>query len=161
MGRVEERLESLGYELSGQAAPVANYVPAVFVEDAGLLFTSGHVPRNPDGSFMTGRLGNDVSVEYGYEAAKATALALLGTVKAEVGDLDPRQADREGIVHGQQRSWFRGPAVCCQRGVRPAGRSLRRGGSACPVRRRRSGAPRQRVRRSRDVRGGLLDGETL
>ena len=88
MSRVEERLEGLGYELSGQAAPVANYVPAVFVEDAGLLFTSGHVPRNPDGSFITGRLGDDVSVEYAYEAAKATALSLLGTVKAEVGDLD-------------------------------------------------------------------------
>ena len=88
MGRVEERLKSLGYELSGQAAPVANYVPAVFVEDAGLLFTSGHVPRNPDGSFITGQLGNDVSVEYAYEAARTTALSLLGTVKAEVGDLD-------------------------------------------------------------------------
>ncbi len=88
MGKVEERIERLGYDLSGQAAPVANYVPAVLVEDAGLLFTSGHVPRNPDGSFVTGRLGEDVSVEYAYEAARTTALALLGTVKAEIGDLD-------------------------------------------------------------------------
>ncbi len=88
MGRVEERLERLGYALSGQAAPVANYVPAVLVEDAGLLFTSGHVPRNPDGSFITGRLGDGMSVEEAYGAAKATALSLLGTVKAEIGDLD-------------------------------------------------------------------------
>ena len=88
MGRVEDRLQSLGYELSGQAAPVANYVPAVLVEDSGLLFTSGHVPRGPDGSFITGQLGDDVSVEAAYEAARTTALSLLGTVKAEIGELD-------------------------------------------------------------------------
>jgi len=44
--------------LPEEATPLANYVPAVYVESAGLVFTSGHVPRNPDGSLVTGRLGD-------------------------------------------------------------------------------------------------------
>ena len=88
MGATEERIASLGYALPEEAAPLANYVPAVYVESAGLAFTSGHIPRNPDGSFVTGRLGEDVSVEEGYAAARTTTLALLGSLKATLGDLD-------------------------------------------------------------------------
>ena len=88
MGAIEERISSLGYTLPSQAAPVANYVPAVSVDGAGLVYTSGHVPRRDDGSFITGKLGADMSVEDGYEAAKRTALSLLGTLKATIGELD-------------------------------------------------------------------------
>jgi enamine deaminase RidA (YjgF/YER057c/UK114 family) len=88
MSEIEQRLASLGYVLPDQAAPVANYVSAVRAQGARLVFLSGHVPRTPDGGFVTGRLGDDMSVDEGYEVAKQVALALVGTLKAEVGDLD-------------------------------------------------------------------------
>ena len=88
MGSIEERIASLGYTLPDAAAPVANYVSTVSVEGPGLVFTSGHVPRNPDGSFVTGKLGDDLAIEQGYEAAKNVGLALLASLKVELGDLD-------------------------------------------------------------------------
>ena len=88
MGSIEERIASLGYTLPDAAAPVANYVSTVSVDGAGLVFTSGHVPRNEDGSFVTGRLGDDLAIEDGYEAAKNVGLALLASLKVELGDLD-------------------------------------------------------------------------
>jgi enamine deaminase RidA (YjgF/YER057c/UK114 family) len=88
MSAIEDRIESLGYTLPEGATPLANYVPAVYVESAGLVFTSGHVPRNPDGSFVTGRLGADATIEEGYRAAGLTALGILASLKATLGDLD-------------------------------------------------------------------------
>jgi enamine deaminase RidA (YjgF/YER057c/UK114 family) len=88
MSEIERRLESLGYVLPEQVTPVANYVPAVSVAGVGLVYLSGHVPRTPDGGIVSGRLGDDMTVEEGYEVAKQVALALLGTLRAEVGDLD-------------------------------------------------------------------------
>jgi enamine deaminase RidA (YjgF/YER057c/UK114 family) len=88
MGTIEDRIKELGYALPEGAAPLANYVPALYVESEGLVYTSGHVPRNPDGSFITGKLGDGASVEDGYAAAKSTALGLLGSLKAITGDLD-------------------------------------------------------------------------
>ncbi len=53
------------------------------------MFLSGHGPVGPDGSIaIRGRLGDDLSIEQGYEAARLTALALLGSLKAEIGELD-------------------------------------------------------------------------
>ena len=88
MGTIEERIANLGYNLPTASAPVANYVSTVGVETAGLVFTSGHVPRNPDASFITGRLGKDMSTEAGYEAAKNVAISILSSLKTEIGDLD-------------------------------------------------------------------------
>ena len=88
MGKIEDRIKDLGYALPEVAAPLANYVPALYVESEGLVYTSGHVPRNPDGSFITGKLGDGASVEDGYAAAKSAALGLLGSLKAITGDLD-------------------------------------------------------------------------
>ena len=56
--------------------------------EAGLVYTAGQVPRRPDGSFIAGKLGADISVEEGYEAARLTTLGLLSTLKGEIGDLD-------------------------------------------------------------------------
>ena len=91
MSAIEDRINQLGYTLPDEAAPGGNYVPAVAVAAAGLVFTAGHVARRPDGSFVTGKLGADVSIEEGYEAARLTALNLLGSLKAEIGDLDKVQ----------------------------------------------------------------------
>ena len=88
MSLIEDRIRQLGYTLPEAAAPVANYVSTVPVPAAGLVYTSGHIPRRPDGSLVAGKLGADVTVEEGYEAARLTALGLLASLKAQTGDLD-------------------------------------------------------------------------
>jgi len=67
-------------------APVANYVSAT--RSGNLLFLAGHLPRRADGSLVVGRLGEDLGVEEGYAAARLAAIALIGTMKSELGDLD-------------------------------------------------------------------------
>ena len=81
----EGKLESLGIELGEPPPPVANYVRTV--RSGNLVFTSGHGPRRADGSWVRGRLGADLTVEEGYEAARLTAVALLSSLKQEIGDL--------------------------------------------------------------------------
>jgi enamine deaminase RidA (YjgF/YER057c/UK114 family) len=82
---IEARLKELGLKLPTPAAPVAAYVPAV--EQGGLLYISGQLPfRN--GEVMTGRLGADLGVEAGREAARACGIMLLAQMKAALGSLD-------------------------------------------------------------------------
>ena len=85
-GEIETRLAKLGIELSKPSAPVANYVKAVTT--GNLVFLSGHGPRKPEGGFVLGKLGADLTVDEGYAAARLTAIDLLGTLAAEIGDLD-------------------------------------------------------------------------
>lgn len=58
------------------------------VRSGNLVFLAGHGPVRPDGSYITGSLGDGMTVEEGYEAARVTALALLASLKEEFGDLD-------------------------------------------------------------------------
>lgn len=81
----EARLRSLGIELADPAPPVANYVHAVTT--GNLVFLAGHGPTKADGTFVTGRVGSDMTIEQGYEAARLTAVTLLGSLKQEIGDL--------------------------------------------------------------------------
>ena len=81
----DRRLEELGLTLPEAAAPVAAYVPAVLA--AGLLHVSGQLPFR-DGQVVTGRLGEDVDVPAGQEAARLCGLMLLAQVKAALGSLD-------------------------------------------------------------------------
>lgn len=84
---IEARLSELGVTLPAPAAPVAAYVPAV--EVGGLLHISGQLPFREDGSFQKGRLGEDVDLEAGYEAAKRCGVMLIAQMKAALGgDLD-------------------------------------------------------------------------
>jgi enamine deaminase RidA (YjgF/YER057c/UK114 family) len=76
----EERLRELGIELPEPAVPVANYVTRVQVGD--FLFTSGH------GSDHQGKVGEDMTLEEGYEAARATGLRVLATTRDALGSLD-------------------------------------------------------------------------
>jgi enamine deaminase RidA (YjgF/YER057c/UK114 family) len=86
MSKVEERLRELGLELPPAPRPAANYVGAV--RAGSLVFVSGHGPTR-DGQFVyRGKLGSEVDVEAGREAARLTILNCLATLKAEVGDLD-------------------------------------------------------------------------
>ncbi len=82
----DNKLKELGVELLPPAKPVANYVRAVRV--GNLLFLSGHGPTRADGSYYTGKVGKDLSIEQGYEAARLTAIGLISTLQSELGDLN-------------------------------------------------------------------------
>ncbi len=84
--RVEAKLKELGLELPSTPRPAANYVGAV--QTGNLLFISGHVPTK-DGEFTyLGKVGKDLSIEEGYEAARLVALNCLASAKSVIGDLD-------------------------------------------------------------------------
>ncbi len=89
--RVEAKLEELGLALPGPTkTPQGLVLPFSWVRVRGdRAYVSGHVPLNPDGSVAEplGKVGAGVSEEQGYEAARLTALAMLATIKAAVGDL--------------------------------------------------------------------------
>jgi enamine deaminase RidA (YjgF/YER057c/UK114 family) len=82
----DKKLKDLGITLPPPSKPVANYVKAV--RTGNLVFLAGHAPTKPDGTYVTGKVGKDLTVEQGYEAAKLTAISLLATLKAELGDLN-------------------------------------------------------------------------
>ena len=81
----EQKLEELGIVLKEPSKPVANYVNAV--RTGNLIFLAGKGPRTPEGELITGKLGDDISVEKGYEAARAVAVLQLAVLKSELGDL--------------------------------------------------------------------------
>ena len=83
---VEEKIASLGIVLSEPSKPVANYVNAV--RTGNLVFLAGKGPRKEDGSFITGKVGAELSIKEGYEAARLTAIEQLSALKAEIGDLN-------------------------------------------------------------------------
>ena len=83
---VEQELARLGLKLSEPVAPVANFIGAVRV--GSLLFVSGHGPRMDGKLMFQGKVGRDLTVEQGYEAARLVMLNCLGTIKREIGDLD-------------------------------------------------------------------------
>ena len=83
---VEERIASLGIELTEPTPPVANYVNSV--RTGNLVFMAGKGPSLPEGGYITGKVGADLTVEEGYNAARLTAAAQLSALKAEIGDLN-------------------------------------------------------------------------
>lgn len=82
----DARLKELQIELPPLSKPIANYVKVV--RTGNLLFLAGHGPQKPDGSWITGKLGKDMTLEQGYEASKLTAIQLLATIKSELGSLN-------------------------------------------------------------------------
>lgn len=83
---VEAKLKEQKIELFKPSAPMANYVKAVRV--GNLIFLAGHGPTKADGTNITGKVGKDLSVEQAYMAARQTAISMLSTLKAELGDLN-------------------------------------------------------------------------
>ena len=81
----EARLSTLGIELPAAPEPVANYVNGV--RTGNLIFLAGKGPKRADGSEIRGKLGADVSIEEGYEAARLTAINQLAVLKEMLGDL--------------------------------------------------------------------------
>lgn len=85
-GAIERRLAELGVILPDAPAPAANYVPYVRVGD--IVYVSGQVSSGP-GGFITGRLGADMSLQDGADAARSCAISLLAQLRAACdGDLD-------------------------------------------------------------------------
>ena len=88
---VEEKIKQLNIELPTPGEPIANYVPTVrFSEtkNSMLVYVSGTGPRKENGDYLTGRLGDDMTIEEGYGAAKLTGINILASLKKEIGDLN-------------------------------------------------------------------------
>ena len=85
--KTEARLDELGIELPSPQAPAANYVPAV--RTGNLLYLAGVGPaKKADGSSPIGKVGAELTLEEGYEAARLVCLNIISRLKAELGDLD-------------------------------------------------------------------------
>ena len=82
MSNIHDRLAELGLTLPQAASPVASYVPAV--EANGLLHISGQISQQ-DGKLITGRLGEDLTLEDGVRAARACGVMLLAQIDKAVG----------------------------------------------------------------------------
>jgi enamine deaminase RidA (YjgF/YER057c/UK114 family) len=81
----EEKLKELGIVLPTASKPIANYVNAV--RTGNLIFLAGKGPKRADGTDVTGKVGKDLTIEQGYEAAKLVAINQLAVLQAELGDL--------------------------------------------------------------------------
>lgn len=92
MGAIDDRIEELGLTLPPEVVvPPGVVLPFAFVKVVGdRALISGHAPQAADGTVAEplGRLGDDLDVEQGYEAARLTALSILGSLHRTLGDLD-------------------------------------------------------------------------
>ncbi len=83
---IEAKIQELNLELPEAPKPGGIYTPVVQIDN--LLYVSGHGPIKLDGSMHLGRVGDDLTEEQGFEAAKAVGLTMLSTLKAYLGELD-------------------------------------------------------------------------
>jgi len=86
MPLIEAKLLKIGYTLPPPPGPAGNYLPATC--SGNIMWLAGVGSRMADGSRISGKLGSDLNVDQGYEAARWCALNLLARMKAELGDLD-------------------------------------------------------------------------
>ena len=109
----EGKLQALGITLPEPPQPVANYVNGV--QTGNLIFLAGKGPRRPDGTEITGKLGDGITIEEGYEGARLTAINQLAVLKTMLGDLrkvkrivkvlgmvnsDPNFVDQPKVING-------------------------------------------------------------
>ncbi len=80
---IAQKLKDLNITLASPAAPVAAYV--MYVQTGNLVFISGHIAKNADGSPNVGQLGKDKTTADGQAAARAIAIDLMGTLQEAVG----------------------------------------------------------------------------
>jgi enamine deaminase RidA (YjgF/YER057c/UK114 family) len=97
---IESKLKDLGFSLPDPPKPVAAYLPAVLVND--LLFLSGTTCYENGKILYKGRVGEELTLEQGYIAARQTVLNLLSVIKAMLGDLD--QVERVVKLNGYVNS---------------------------------------------------------
>ena len=82
---IEQRLAELGIVLPPVFPPAGNYTGCVV--DGDMVYVSGHGPVHGD-EIVRGKVGGDLTLEQGRHAARLTALSILATLRAELGDLD-------------------------------------------------------------------------
>lgn len=82
----EARLAELQIELPPAPKPAGVYKPALIIDS--LCYVSGHGPLKSDGTLITGRVGETMSQTDGYQAARQTGLAILATLRKQLGSLD-------------------------------------------------------------------------
>ena len=83
-GSIDARLAELGISIPDVPKPVAAYIP--FVQSGNLIFISGQISRRADGTSFTGKLGDSVSVEDGYQAARVSGINIIAVAKAACDD---------------------------------------------------------------------------
>ncbi len=83
---IDKKLVELGIELPKTPKPLANYVNAVRVDNT--IYLSGKGPRKADGTFITGKVGKDMTVEEAQQAARLVGINQLAALKKFIGNLD-------------------------------------------------------------------------
>jgi enamine deaminase RidA (YjgF/YER057c/UK114 family) len=86
VSKIESRLAELGLTLPPLLPPMGTYVP--YRISGNLLFLSGQGPKEPDGDWLRGQVGSEVSVEEAYRRARLTGLRLLAITQSALGSLD-------------------------------------------------------------------------
>ncbi|MDA0345877.1 MAG: RidA family protein [Verrucomicrobia bacterium] len=92
----EANLKKSGIILNTGAKANDHFLPVVVA--GNLAFLSGHGPRKPEGGSVQGKVGKDLTIEEGYHAARLTMIALLSSLREEIGSLD--RVKRIVKVHG-------------------------------------------------------------
>jgi enamine deaminase RidA (YjgF/YER057c/UK114 family) len=82
----EGRLKELGLQLPPPPKPAGVYKPVVV--SGNMAYVSGHGPLKADGTMIVGRVGHDLDLKGGYDAARQTGLAILASLRASLGNLD-------------------------------------------------------------------------
>lgn len=86
MSQIEEKIKELGLELPAPQAPKGIYHPVVIADK--LLYVSGMGPYKTNGELIKGKVGKDLTLEEGQIAARQVGLAMLSTIRAQIGDLN-------------------------------------------------------------------------
>lgn len=86
MSTIEDRLSERGVVLPPAPKALGNFAP--YLIDGPYLYISGQISADLDGRPITGQIGDEYSIEHGYEAARFCAINLLARAKAALGDLD-------------------------------------------------------------------------
>jgi len=109
----EANLQKLNLELPPAPKAMGVYRPLVIVDN--LAYLSGHGPLLADGTLTKGRLGDDMNLDGGYQAARQTGLAMIATLRSELGSLDrvarlvktlglvrctPEYGDQPAVING-------------------------------------------------------------
>jgi enamine deaminase RidA (YjgF/YER057c/UK114 family) len=106
----ESRIEELGLRLPKAQEPLASYRSAV--RSGNLLFIAGQGPLEGGKPTVTGRLGEDVTIEQGYEAARVTCLNALAVIRQAVGSLDAvRRAVKATVYVASAKDFTQQPKV--------------------------------------------------
>lgn len=109
MGRIDDRLAELGIRLPPPRAPLANYVPARRV--GNLIYTAGQISGTAERE-VKGKLGQELSVEQGRDAARVSALNCLAALLTLVDSLDSvKQIVRVGVFVNSAAGFDQQPAV--------------------------------------------------